>query len=179
MLRKILYKFAMKKFFYGGNWDLSAIKFQDTDWIKNIRSLKLNYKNYENSNWYKFIKLHILEYGTYKYKKKIIKNDKQLNYFFEIYLKKIIKSLKLNGFKINVKSKDIPKVLIGRNGKLIKTGNGCHRLAMIQEFSIKCSYPVQIVGVHKEFCIKGVKAKFLKFREINKFVVDKYSIKLN
>ena len=62
----------------------------------------------------------------------------------------IIESLKFNGFVIdNHNSEDIPKALIGRNGDLIKTGNGCHRLAIIQEFEIDTDYPLQIVGIHK------------------------------
>lgn len=180
IFKNFLEKLAMGKLFYGGNWDLSATLFKESDWIKNIKSLKLNYKNYKNSEWYKLIQSKIIKNGHYKYKQNVIKSEKDLEFLFENYFKEMIESLKVKGFIINENySRDIPKALIGRNGDLIKTGNGCHRLAIIQEFDIKCSYPIQIVGIHKKFEINHVKASLLGLNEISKFISEKNSIHIN
>ena len=72
---------------------------------------------------YKLIKSEIYNKVFFRYKSKTIKNDKDLNFFFENYLKKMITSLKMNGFIVSDNhSQDIPKALIGRNGDLIKKG---------------------------------------------------------
>jgi hypothetical protein len=176
IVKKFLEKIAMGKLFYGGNWDLSAVLFSESEWIKNIRSLRLNFENFENSEWYKYIKFKISKYGFYKYKNKVIKNDQDIAYFFVKYFKEMILSLKDNGFTINKKYlNDIPKALIGRNGDLIKTGNGCHRLAIIQEFKIKCRYPIQIIGIHKKLRINGAKVSIMRLEDINKFLSDNYA----
>lgn len=178
--KKMLEKIAMGKLFYGGDWDLTATLFNESDWIKNIRSLRLNYKNYKNCSWYKLIKSEIYSNGFFKYKNKIIKNDEDLKFFFENYLEEMITSLKMNGFIVSDNhSEDIPKALIGRNGDLIKTGNGCHRLAIIQEFEIKCNYPIQIVGIHKELKINGVKVGFSQLMNLDKFINNKFSGDIN
>ena len=180
IVKNFLEKLAMGKLFYGGNWDLSATLFKESDWIKNIKSLKLNYKNYKNSEWYKLIQSKIVKNGHYKYKQNVIKSEKDLEFLFENYFKEMIESLKVKGFIINENySRDIPKALIGRNGDLIKTGNGCHRLAIIQEFDIKCSYPIQIVGIHKKLEINGVKAYLINQQEINKYISKKYKVNSN
>lgn len=178
--KKMLEKIAMGKLFYGGDWDLTATLFNESDWIKNIRSLRLNYKNYKKCSWYKLIKSEIYSNGFFKYKNKIIKNDEDLKFFFENYLEEMITSLKMNGFIVSDNhSEDIPKALIGRNGDLIKTGNGCHRLAIIQEFEIKCNYPIQIVGIHKELKINGVKVGFSQLMNLDKFINNKFSGDIN
>ena len=180
ILKNFLEKLAMGKLFYGGNWDLAATLFVESDWIKNIKSLKLNYKDYKNSEWYKLLQSKIVENGFYNYKQNVIKNEKDLEFLFENYFKEMIESLRVKGFIINENdSRDIPKALIGRDGDLIKTGNGCHRLAIIQEFDIECSYPIQIIGIHKKFQINGVKASLLRLDEISKFVSEKNSIHIN
>ena len=177
IIKKFLEKIALGKLYYGGNWDLSAKQFKDTDWKKNVRSLKLNYEDYKKSSWYQFINSQIKKNGFYYYKKNKIKNIDELNEFFEKYLKKLIKSIETDGFILeNYDDKDVPKVLISRDGNLIKTGNGCHRLAIIQEFSIKCKYPIQIVGIHKKFNINGVKSNLLQLKDIYRFISDEYSM---
>ena len=174
-LKKIIKKFAIDKLYYGGGWDLNSILFTDTDWSKNIKSLLPNYNNFQISNWYKSIQNEIKVNGFYKYKKTLIFNEEQINFFFENSIIKLIKSVMNNGFIIKDKSSDdIPKALISRKGDLIKSGNGCHRLAIIKELNLQKKYPVQIIGIHKKFNIGGVYASSLNCIDINNFVVNKY-----
>ena len=109
-LKKLIKKIALGKLYYGGDWDLRATLFKNSDWIKNIKSLRINYKNYQNCQWYNLIKNEIDKKGVYKYKNLSLKNDKDIKYFFEEYMEAIIESLKFNGFVIdNHNSEDIPK----------------------------------------------------------------------
>ena len=55
-----------------------------------------------------------------------------------------------------------------------KTGNGCHRLVIIQKFEIDTDYPLQIVGIHKKLEINGVKAYLIDQQEITKYISKKY-----
>lgn len=179
-LKKLIKKIALGKLYYGGDWDLRATLFKNSDWTKNIKSLRLNYKNYKNCQWYNLIKNEIDKKGVYKYKNLSLKSDKDIKYFFEEYMEAIIESLRFKGFVIDdYNSEDIPKALIGRNGDLIKTGNGCHRLAMIQEFDIETDYPIQIVGIHEKLEINGVKAYLIDQQEINKYISKKYKVYSN
>lgn len=175
-IKLLLKKFAMGKIYYRGNWDRNSILFENSDWIRNIKSFKSNYINYKNSEWFKNIKFEIYKKGFYKHKNFFLKNEKDIISFFEDYLKKLIISLQQKGYLLNEDSNDIPKVLIGRSGNLIKTGNGCHRLAIIKEFDIICKYPVQIHGIHDKFEINDTKARELSVKELIKFIYQNFNI---
>lgn len=171
----LLKKFAMDKLHYGGNWDLFATSFYESDWVKNINSLRLNLDDYKSSNWYQFIKSQIYTKGFYKHKQTLIKNEKELDYLFEKQFIEVIHSVKKRGFIIeNKNSLDVPKVLMSRDGNLIKTGNGCHRLAIIQEFAINCSFPIQIIGIHKKHKINGISSSILNLNDVKSYIFDNY-----
>lgn len=174
-IKKILENFAMGDLFYSGNWDLGATQFSESDWVKNIKTISPDYNSYKLSSWYQLILKQINEKGFYKHKDIILKTRFEIDNFFENYLGGIIISLKKNGFIIDDKnSNDIPKILIGRNGELIKSGNGCHRLAIIQEFELKCKFPTQIIGIHKKFNIDGTNANKLNYNDIYNFIITKF-----
>ena len=151
-IKNYLKKLAMGKLLYGGDWDKKSIYFNNTDWFIKIQNLKKNLKNVESSLWYCEIIKSIKIKGYYQYKDKKIYNEQETIDFFENKILRLIKSLNKNGFLINKTDlSDIPKILIGRNGELIKSGNGCHRLAIIKIFDVMTEFPVQIVGIHKIF----------------------------
>ena len=174
-MKKLIENLAMGNLFYSGNWDLSATLFTDSDWVKKIKTLAPNYNSYKLSPWYHSILHQINEEGLYKHKEIVIKSKSEVDSFFEDYLGGMIKSLKKNGYVIeDESSNDIPKVLIGRNGDLIKSGNGCHRLAIIQEFNLKCEYPIQIIGIHKKLNINGINANILDLSQVDSFIDSKF-----
>lgn len=176
ILKTTLKKIAMDKLYYNGDWDLNAKLFVNTDWAKNIRSLMPDYNNYKFSLWYKSILCHISTHGFYKYKKNLIVKKEQIDFFFENIIIKLIRSIINNGFIVNDENSiDIPKVLISRNGDLIKSGNGCHRLAIIKELNLQHKYPVQIIGIHKKFTISGTHATALRCVDISNFISRKFS----
>ena len=168
LLKRYLFKIAMGKTYYNGDWDKKIINFQNSDWYKKIEDLKNNFDDYKNSNWYKSIYGDIENKGFYKHKDKILNNKYDIERFFENNIYFLINSLKEKGFRTNESNKDdIPKVLIGRNGQIIKSGNGCHRLAIIKIYKIKCKYPIKIVAIHKK--LKNDK-KFKNIEAIDEYI---------
>ena len=175
-LKTIIKKFAIDKLYYNGNWDLNATLFANTDWSKNIRSLMPDYNNYKFSLWYKSILNCISEHGFYKYKKNLFVTKEEVNFFFENSITKLINSIINDGFIVNDENSiDIPKVLISRNGDLIKSGNGCHRLAIIKKLNLQYKYPVQVIGIHKKFTIDNVHATGLSCIDISHFISKKFN----
>lgn len=173
--KNLLRKFALNKKFYGGNWDAKAISFEKTHWFNHINNFKENISKPENSLWYKLIVKEINSRGYYLHKKIKIKNEDDIFNFFENYLIKLINSLKYNQFILE-NDDDVPQVLIGRNGKLIKSAHGCHRLAIIKSFNINCDFPIKIIGVHKKFRLNNFK-KLNNFDEVLNYVKNNYSNK--
>lgn len=170
-LKKIIKNIAMGNIIYRGDWDKKLITFVETDWSKKIKDLKINIQEFENSMWYQSIIKDIELFGFHNYKDFSFKNIVQVKFFFKNYLLEVIDSLSKHGYIIeNDNFDDIPKALIGRNGELIKSGNGCHRLAIIRCFNIKCEYPIQIVAIHKNFFSK----EDLNESYIEKFINNNY-----
>tara|TARA_Y100000992_G_C21246949_1_gene483811 strand:+ start:109 stop:750 length:642 start_codon:yes stop_codon:yes gene_type:complete len=173
-IKKTLKKYALYKTFYGGDWDVRATFFEKTNWFLQIKDFKDNIKKLESSLWYKLIMKEINLNGFYFHKKTKITNKEELIHFFENYVINLIESLKKNNF-ISENQNDVPQVLIGRNGQMIKSAHGCHRLAIIKAFKIKCEFPVKIIGIHKKFGFKN-KNNLNNFDEIYDHVKLNYTI---
>ena len=72
-------------------------------------------------------------------------------------------------------SKVANKIVEIRDGQLIKSAHGCHRLAIIKSFNTKCDFPVKIIGVHKNSKLKD-KKKLDNFDKIYNYVKLNYSM---
>jgi len=173
-IKKYLSNLALGKMYYGGNWDLKAKPFDKTHWYLRINDLKDNLNNFEASLWYQLIVKEINLKGYYLHKKIKISNKAETIYFFENYVMNLINSLKDKKF-IQDKTDDVPHILIGRNGELIKSGHGCHRLAIIKVFEVKCEFPIQIIGIHKKFSLES-KLKTNNLEDIHSYVTDNYRL---
>lgn len=143
-----LLKLLNKRYKYSGNWDKKAVPFLETHWYRIIKNLHANRIKYKNSIWYKSAILQIDKKGFYEYKKQKIYQRKELDVFFENYLLEIFDSIRLHGWIGH--NNEYPKAYIGRDGNLIKTGNGCHRLAIFKVLNTNHLFPIKIVGVHKK-----------------------------
>jgi len=173
LIKKYLKYIAIGRMYYVGNWDLNSYKFNETSWYLKIKNLKDNLSRPELSYWYQTIINEINLKGYYFHKEIKITNHKQAKFFFENYIFNLIDSLKKKNYIIQNKN-DIPTALLGRNGELIKSGNGCHRLAIIKNFNIQCKYPIRIMGIHKKF-FSNKNRNLRSNEEICNFVIDKYS----
>lgn len=167
-VKNYLENIALGKMYYGGNWDLKSIPFHKTHWYLRVNNLKQNIHHFENSIWYQSIMAEINSKGYYFHKKIKIKSKHETITFLKKYVIELIESLKNKQF-IQEDVNDIPKILIGRNGELIKSGHGCHRLAIIKSYQIKCEFPVQIIGIHKKFKLDNID-------NVYKYVTSNYSL---
>ena len=173
-IKKYLNNLALGKMYYGGNWDLKSKPFDKTHWYIRVKNLKDNLDNLEASLWYQIIMKEISLNGYYLHKKIKIKNKSETINFLENHVISLVNSLKDRQF-IQNDFNDVPHVMIGRNGELIKSGHGCHRLAIIKAFEIKCEFPIQITGVHKKFKLQS-KKKLNNLEDIQNYVIDNYSL---
>lgn len=171
-IKEFLRNIALGRLYYGGDWDLKSTNFSKTHWFLKVDDFRKNINNIENSSWYKSIMKEITLKGHYLHKKIKLKNKEDVFLFFSDYVIALIESLRKKNF-IKDSNNDIPSVYIGRNGELIKSGHGCHRLAIIKSFNINCDYPIQITGIHKKFYLKGNKP--IDMKEINDYVVNNFS----
>ena len=171
-IKEYLERIAMGRTYYGGNWDLKSINFKKTHWFLIVDDFKRNINKIDNSIWYKSIMKEINLKGFYFHKKIEIKNQEEVFLFFKNYVISLIESLKEKKF-IKDNNEDIPTVYVSRNGELIKSGHGCHRLAIIKSFEIKCDYPIRIAGIHKKF-ILNKKFKKDNLEDIYNYIIDNF-----
>ena len=68
--------------------------------------------------------------------------------FFEDYLLSMFDSIRLHGWIDH--AHEYPWGYIARDGNLIKTGSGCHRLAIFKVLDTNHLFPLKIAGVHKK-----------------------------
>ena len=59
----------------------------------------------------------------------------------------LINSISTHGWDSEI-TDEIPTGMIGRDGSIIKSGFGCHRLAIMQSITIESKYPIKIVAIH-------------------------------
>jgi len=141
------YNRLTENIWYSGSWDLKAEKFREKDWFVLINNLVQNKKDFKKSDWYHHAKKSIYSSGVFIHKKLYIKNLSELDIFFSEYLIPLIDSLSENGWDSKI-SDEIPTGMIGRDGSLIKSGYGCHRLAILQSVNNNFKYPMRIVAIH-------------------------------
>jgi len=130
-----------------GNWDVNSKKFNNTDWHILIEDLIKKRNNYKNSIWYKRAKSSVNSLGLYIYKNRRILSEKDLDSFFVDYILKLIDSIDDHGWNESL-SPDLPTGMIGRSGEIIKSGAGCHRLAIMRILNPNMLLPLKIVAIH-------------------------------
>lgn len=167
-IKEFIRNIAMGKVYYGGSWDIKSIPFEKTDWVQKIKDFFSNIKNFQESHWYISMANQINRQGFCYHKNLKIISISELDSFFESHILELIKSLTKNGYLLeDTSSNDVPKVLIGRNGELIKSGNGCHRLAIMQKLDLNFKFPIQIIAIHKKLDHEGVDLLSQKLGNLN------------
>ena len=141
------YNRLTENIWHSGSWDLKAEKFSEKNWFILISDLVKNKKDFKKSNWYLNAKNSIESTGLFVYKKNQITTLVDLDILFSDYLLPLINSISNNGWDSEI-SDEIPTGMIGRDGSLIKSGYGCHRLAILQSINKDFKYPMRIVCIH-------------------------------
>ena len=142
-----LYNRLTENIWHSGSWDLRAEKFREKDWFVLIDDLVKNKNDFKKSNWYLFAKESLSSDGVFKYKKYQVASLLELDSFFSEYLIPLINSISTQGWNTEI-TDEIPTGMIGRDGSLIKSGFGCHRLAILQSINMNYKYPLRIVSIH-------------------------------
>ncbi|QAR32943.1 hypothetical protein EP073_05835 [Geovibrio thiophilus] len=141
------------RFIWDGDWDMGKTLFRDTDRYLRISDIWENRLDLRKSRRYAELTEMIrcgrpyIEYNRNRMGIYLNTEGKVLRYL-EIYLE-FMKQLETHGYESSLE-KDPVCAAVGRNGELIKTAKGLHRLAMAQVLGMR-SIPVRIRGVHREW----------------------------
>jgi len=158
---KYFYNKLTDNIWHSGSWDIEAKKFTETDWFIFISDLIDNRNNFKSSRWYIHAARLIGSNGVYIYKKKHIRTLPELDIFFYEYMDPLITSLSTYGWSSEI-SDEVPTGMIGRNGQIIKSGNGCHRLAILKAIDSKDKYPLRIVSIHPKIHTASNLPKYIR-----------------
>ena len=137
-----------RKGVFGGSWDIKSQPFSKREEFQLIDDLNLNLSNFKQSTWYGRGQQIIEQGGVFSHKDQVAHNMQQLDEVFEGYLIELLTSMKREGYR-HRDGADYPEAMIGRDGTLIKTAHGTHRLAAAVVTGAKGLFPVKVIGVHR------------------------------
>lgn len=137
-----------RKGVFRGNWDLERQPFSKREEFQLIHDLNESLPNFRQSVWYKKGRETIENGSAFVHKNLTASTTKQLDEIFDDYLVKLLVSMKLEGYHQRVGA-DVPEGMIGRDGTLIKTAHGTHRLAAAKVVGASGLFPIKVVGVHR------------------------------
>lgn len=156
--------FAVSKKYYG-----NEIFLEEQYKYKILKNLIDTKSDYRKSIWYEDLFLKIKIDGIVRHKKIIIKNNHELNEFFENYVLDIVESMERDGYILN-KSKQIGYVMIGKEGELHKSNAGDHRFIIARILGVP-KIPLYVKGIHEE-CLekKGIPKSMGAIPQINDLI---------
>jgi hypothetical protein len=144
---KPLYLKIRKPLLLPGDWDLDVIPFKEHETYKFIEELHRYNFNYTKSERFKRIIKNINKGKIEKIESKdtVLDSEKAVHNYMQRYIN-VSHSMQKNGY-LPQKAKDSIRVMVGRNGQLIKEGKGRHRLTIAQMLSID-TIRVKITHIH-------------------------------
>jgi len=149
-----------------GHWDQHTTPFASHRTYKEMADLHEHVANYQGSGFYQQAKHQIERLGYYRYKKQQITSIEALQRFFDEYLVHIFKSMQQHGYVASAAA-DHPGVMVGRDGRLIKSPRGRHRWAAASVLGIggvvaeiDCIHPTWLKQINGGF--EGAKLERLK-----------------
>lgn len=137
-----------RKGVFGGNWDINSKPFIEREEFRLMNDLKNSLPNFRQSIWYKHGVLAIEKTGRFTHKNLIAFDLLQLDQIFEEYLVQMLLSMKRYGYRQG-EGVDFPEGMIGRDGTLIKTAHGTHRLAAAKVSGAQGLFPIKVIGIHR------------------------------
>ncbi|PKD43254.1 hypothetical protein [Rhodohalobacter barkolensis] len=162
---KPYYLTLRKPLLLSGNWDLDVMLFKNYSTSIFIQELVENDLDYTRCRRYQDMieRVNRGEVKELKGKKVVLDSVESVNMHMQYYVE-IIKSMSKNGF-IEGLAKDSVKVMIGRDGSLIKEEHGRHRLAIAQVLDLN-EITVKITHIHpewvKKYQINGMSSSDIK-----------------
>jgi hypothetical protein len=137
-----------------GNWDLNVSLFKNHRTCIFIQELVEYNLDYTKCRRYKEMieSINRGEVNELKGKEVVLDSVETINSHMQYYVK-IIESMRKEGF-IDGLAKDSVKVMIGRDGKLIKEEHGRHRLAIAQALELD-EITVKVTHIHPDWVQKN------------------------
>ncbi|WP_276154777.1 MULTISPECIES: hypothetical protein [unclassified Sulfitobacter] len=142
--------FLARKGVFRGNWDLKSRPFVERDEFQLMADLYESLPDFRQSAWYKRAKQMITTTGRFSHKDCLAHDLVELDQVFEGYLVHLLLTMKSEGYRQR-EGADYPEAMIGRDGTLIKTAHGTHRLCAAKIVGAPGLFPVKVVGVHREW----------------------------
>ncbi len=142
--------FLARKGVFKGSWDLNSKPFVEREEYRLMKDLHESLPNFQQSIWYKRGAQEIAKTGRFSHKDRVAHDLVQLDRVFEGYLIDILTTMEKEGYRQR-EGADYPEAMIGRDGTLIKTAHGTHRLAAAKVVGAPGLFPVKVVGVHHEW----------------------------
>jgi len=137
-----------RKGVFGGNWDLKRQSFSEREEFRLIDDLNRNLPDFQHSVWYRQGREAIENGGTFVHKNLVARTAQQLDEIFADYLVALLETMKQEGYRHRAGA-DFPGGMIGRDGTLIKTAHGTHRLAAAKATGASGLFPIKVIGVHR------------------------------
>jgi hypothetical protein len=137
-----------QKGIFGGSWDIKSKPFKEREEFGLIKDLHDSLPNFRQSIWYKRGEQAIENTGQFSHKTLVARNLLQLDEIFEEYLVEMLASMKRDGYR-HREGTDFPEGMIGRDGNLIKTAHGTHRLAAAKVVGAPGLFPIRVIGIHR------------------------------
>jgi hypothetical protein len=142
--------FLARKGVFRGRWDLKGRPFVEREEFILMKDLQESLPDYRRSIWYRRAAQAISQKGQYAHKELVAHNLAELVQVFKGYLIKILATMKQEGYRQR-EGADYPEAMIGRDGTLIKTAHGTHRLAAAKVVGATGVFPVKVIGVHRQW----------------------------
>ncbi|NUH65498.1 hypothetical protein HTT03_09390 [Sulfitobacter sp. S0837] len=142
--------FLSRKGVFGGQWDLKSKPFEEREEFQLMKDLYECLPDYRQSFWYQRGLQAISEKGQFSHKDLVAQDPAELDRLFEGYLIKILATMRQEGYRQR-EGADYPEAMIGRDGTLIKTAHGTHRLAAAKVVGAAGVFPVKVMGVHRQW----------------------------
>ncbi|MFC6638106.1 hypothetical protein [Sulfitobacter sediminilitoris] len=137
-----------RKGVFGGRWDLNSKPFTEREEYALIEDLNQSLPQYQNSIWYQQGEKAVSSKGVFAHKTETAHSTKELDAVFSDYLVPLLTSMKQEGYQQRPGA-DLPEGMIGRDGALIKTAHGTHRLAAAKVTGASGVFPIKVIGVHR------------------------------
>ncbi|MEQ9258495.1 MAG: hypothetical protein RIG84_05310 [Roseovarius sp.] len=135
---------------FGGDWDLRSRPFTEREEFRLVRSLWESLPDYRASAWYAKAREEIAQRGAFSHKGHVARTEAELDALFASELAPLLTSMAEHGYRQR-EGADLPEAMIGRDGTLIKTSHGTHRLAAAKAVGAAGLFPLHVVGVHRDW----------------------------
>lgn len=137
-----------RKGVFGGTWDIKSQPFTRRAEYTLIEDLYRSLPEFRQSLWYQQAMETIRRHGVFSHKTEIARDAAQLDALFGGYLVDLLETMRREGYRQR-EGADLPEAMIGRDGTLIKTAHGTHRLAAAKVTGATGLFPVRVIGAHR------------------------------